>query len=123
MSTEQQIRLVITAFVKAGDHRDTNLLECVLHDDFRVVSNQFMGTPGVTIIDKKQYIANVKDGVFGGIPRKMKIEKIEELGTIANVLLRLESTENYFVSFNSLVLDRDDQWKLIHNLAFVEAKK
>ncbi len=73
--------------------------------------------------DKKQYLANVKDGIFGGLPRKMTLESIEDSETIAMVKLRLESSENYFVSYNSLVLDKDKEWKLINNLAVVEAKK
>lgn len=122
MTKREQIELVITAFVKAGDNSDVNLLEAVLHDDFRVISNEFMGIPGVTIIDKKKYISNIKDGIFGGLPRKMKIERIDDFGTIANVALWLESQENQFVSFNSLVLDVDNRWKLISNLAVVEAR-
>lgn len=122
MTNEQQIELVMTAFVKAGDNSDVNLLDVVLHDDFRVTSNQFMGSSGVTVIDKKQYIANIRKGVFGGIPRKMKIESITYCESIANVTLRLESAENHFVSYNSLFLDFDNRWKLIHNLAVVNAK-
>jgi hypothetical protein len=53
----------------------------------------------------------------------MTIESIEDSQTIAMVKLRLESSENYFVSYNSLVLDIDNEWKLINNLAVVEAKK
>lgn len=122
MTNKQQIELVMTAFVKAGDNSDINLLDVVLHEDFRVTSNRFMGTSGVTVIDKKQYIANVRKGVFGGIPRKMKIESISYCESIANVTLRLESAENHFVSYNSLFLDFDNRWKLIHNLAVVNAK-
>lgn len=122
MSHEEQIKLVMTAFVKAGDNSDVNLLKVVLHDDFRVTSNQFMGSSGITVIDKKQYIANIRKGIFGGIPRKMKIESINYCDKIANVTLHLESAENYFVSYNSLFLDFDNRWKLIHNLAVVNAK-
>ena len=50
------------------------------------------------------------------------IEKIDFFETIATVTLRLESAENSFVSYNSLVLDVDDRWKLIHNIAVVKAK-
>ncbi len=39
------------------------------------------------------------------------------------VKLRLESSENFFVSYNSLVIDIDNAWKLINNLAVVEAKQ
>jgi hypothetical protein len=118
-----KIKQAITDFVKGGDNSDTTLLDKVLHKDFRVISNNFMGTSGVTIIDKQKYLANIRDGIFGGLPRIMTIENIDENGTIASVKLRLESLENHFVSYNSLVLDIDNEWKIINNLAVVEAKK
>ncbi len=82
-----------------------------------------MGSAGVTIIDKQTYLSNIREGIFGGIPRKMSIESMDESETIAMVKLKLESSENHFVSYNSLVLDADNEWKLINNLAVVEAKK
>lgn len=123
MTKTEKITQVIMNFVRGGDNSDTELLDKVLHNDFRVTNNGFMGTAGVTIIDKQKYLANIKDGIFGGLPRKMTIESIDNSETIAMVKLRLESSENYFVSYNSLVLDIDNEWKLINNLAVVEQKK
>lgn len=119
---KDQIRQAITDFVKGGDNSDTALLDKVLHPDFRVSSNRFMGKPGVSIIDKATYLSNIKAGIFGGLPRKMIIESMDVNETIAMVKLRLESAENDFVSYNSLVQDTDGTWKLIHNLAIVESK-
>lgn len=118
-----KIKQAIINFVKGGDNSDVQLLDKVLHKDFRVTNNGFMGIPGVTIIGKDKYLQNIRDGIFGGLPRKMQIESIEESGTIAMVKLRLESSENYFVSYNSLVLDSDNEWRIVNNLAVVEAKK
>ncbi|NJO02609.1 MAG: nuclear transport factor 2 family protein [Bacteroidia bacterium] len=123
MTTKQKLEKAITDFAKGGDNRDTELLDNVLHNEFRVTNNGFMGIAGVTIIDKKAYLANIKDGIFGGLPRKVTIESVEDSETIAMVKLRLESSENYFVSYNSFVLDIDNKWKLINNLAIVESKK
>ena len=123
MQTTEKIIQAITNFVKGGDNSDTELLDKILHTEFRVTNNGFMGNAGVTIIDKKTYLENIKNGIFGGLPRKMTIESIEDSETIAMVKLRLESSENDFVSYNSLVLDTDNEWKLINNLAVVEAKK
>ena len=123
MTTTQKITQAITSFVKGGDTSDTDLLDKVLHKDFRVTNNGFMGTSGVTIITKQQYLANIKAGIFGGVPRQMVIESIDVSETIAMVKLRLESAENYFISYNSLVLDEDNEWKLINNLAVVQAKQ
>ncbi|WP_316793705.1 nuclear transport factor 2 family protein [Pedobacter frigoris] len=119
----EEITQAVTDFVKGGDNSDTLLLDQVLHKDFRVTNNGFMGTPGVTIIDKQQYLSNIKAGVFGGLPRQMKIEHIDSSGTVAMVKVRLESSENHFVAYNSLILDTDNRWKIINNLAVVEAKK
>ncbi len=33
-----------------------------------------MGTLGVTIIDKQNYLSNIKEGIFGGHPRIMTYE-------------------------------------------------
>lgn len=123
MTTTGKIEQAIINFVKGGDNSDTELLDSVLHKEFRVTNNGFMGTAGVTIIDKDKYLANIKAGIFGGLPRKMTIESIDENETIAMVKLRLESSENYFLSYNPLVFDIDNEWKLINNLAVVEVKK
>lgn len=122
MTKKEKIEQAIIDFVKGGDNSDTKLLDKVLHSEFRVTNNGFMGTSGVAIIDKQKYLSNISSGIFGGLPRKMKIENIDDCEKIANVKLRLESSENYFVSYNSLVLDVDNEWKLIDNLAVVEAK-
>ena len=118
----EKIKQAITDFVKGGDNSDTKLLDKVLHKDFRVTNNGFMGTSGVTIIDKEKYLVNIRNGIFGGLPRVMIIENIDVSETIATVKLRLESSENHFVSYNSLVLDTDDEWKIISNLAVVTKK-
>lgn len=123
MNDTEKIKQVIIDFVKGGDNSDVQLLDKVLHKDFRVTNNGFMGTSGVTIIDKKEYLDNIKSGVFGGLPRKMEIEQLDQSGKIASVKLRIESAENDFISYNSLVLDVDNHWKIINNLAVVKAKK
>lgn len=122
MTETGRIQQAIADFVKGGDNSDAELLVKVLHKDFRVASNGFMGTKGVTIIDKETYLSNIRKGVFGGLPRTLTIDSIDESGTIANVKIRLESSENNFISYNSLVLDSDNEWKIINNLAVVEAK-
>lgn len=123
MTTTEKIKQAITNFVRGGDNSDAVMLDKILHKDFKVANNGFMGTSGVTLIDKQKYLANIRDGIFGGIPRTIKIDLIDDSETIAMVKLRLESAENSFVSYNSLVLDTDNEWKLINNLAVVQAKK
>jgi hypothetical protein len=119
MTEEQRLENAMLDFIKGGDHRDVALLDHVLHNDFRVTNNGFMGKPGVTVIDKQQYLKNIETGVFGGLPRQVSIDSIDLAGTIGIVKVRLESSENSFVSYNSFVLDLDNKWRLINNLAVV----
>lgn len=119
MTQSQEIIQAITDFVKGGDERNIEKLDKVLHKDFRITNNGYMGTPGVTIIDKQKYLSLIQDKTFGGVPREMTILLIDETQTIAMVKLKLVSAENIFYSFNSLVLDSEKEWKLIHNLAIV----
>ncbi|WP_417236940.1 nuclear transport factor 2 family protein [Bizionia paragorgiae] len=123
MDEKERIKQVISDFVKGGDNSDVALLNKVLHKDFRVTNNGFMGTFGVKIIDKNEYLKNIESGVFGGLPRKMKIEELDLCGIIASVKLRIESSENDFISYNSIVLDTDNEWKILNNLAVVNPKK
>lgn len=122
MDQTEGIKQVITDFVKGGDTGNVTLLNSVLHNDFTVASNNFMGTEGITIINKKEYLSKIKSGEFGGIPRKFHIENIDQNESIASVKLRIESSEFDFMSYNSVVLDTDQNWKIIHNLAVVKAK-
>lgn len=119
---KEEVEQAITDFVRGGDNSDVTLLNKVLHKEFRVTNNGFMNTPGVTIINKETYLSYVKAGIFGGAPREMSMEIVDITDGIAMVKLRLESLDNHFVSYNSLVLDKDNKWKLINNLAVVEAK-
>ena len=71
MNENERIKQVIIDFVKGGDNSDLELLDKVLHKDFRVTNNGFMETLGVTIIDKKEYLNKIKSGVFGGLPNSL----------------------------------------------------
>lgn len=122
MEQTEKIKQAVTDFVKGGDTSNIELLDAVLHKEFRVTSNAFMGTQGITIIDKQTYLKNIKEGTFGGLSRSMNIELVDVSGSIAMVKLRLESPENYFVSYNALVADANGNWQLISNHAVVTAK-
>lgn len=89
MNEKERILQTITDFVKGGDHSDVALLNKVLHKDFRVANNGFMGIPGIRIIDKEEYLHNIKNGVFGGLPRTMAVEDLDHSGTIASVKLQM----------------------------------
>ena len=56
MSETKRIKQAIINFVKGGDTSDVSILDQVLHKDFRVTNNGYMGMKGVTVINKKDYL-------------------------------------------------------------------
>lgn len=122
MTATEEITQAITDFVKGGDNSDLMMINNVLHDRFRVTNNGYKGTLGVTVLDKQQYLSNVQTGLLGGVNRTMFIEHVDVTGKIAMVKLRIESANHHFISYNSMVLDTDNKWKIINNLAVVEPK-
>jgi hypothetical protein len=42
--------------INGGDNSDVELLDQVLHADFRVTNNGYMGAAGLTVFDKKAYL-------------------------------------------------------------------
>ena len=123
MTEEERVEKAMRDFIEGGDRRNVTLLHHVLHENFRVTNNGFMGKPGVAVINKEQYLKNIEAGIFGGLPRQVSIDSVDVDGTIGMVKVCLESSENSFVSYNSFVLDLDNEWRLINNLAVVVAKK
>ena len=51
----------------------------------------------------------------------MTTEIIDDSETIAIGKLRLENSEIYFVSYKSLILDMNNEWKLLNYLAVINA--
>ncbi|MDP3467624.1 MAG: nuclear transport factor 2 family protein [Daejeonella sp.] len=87
MPDHQKIIAAISSFINGRDTSDIKMLKDVLHKDFRVSSNNFMGSPGAMLISRVQYLPNIQKGVFGGVQRKMTIESIDQNNSIAMVKL------------------------------------
>lgn len=72
MTTREKIEEAVINFVKGGDNRDTVVLDNVLHKDFRVTNNGFMGTAGIAIIDKQNISAKYQRRHFWQAPQNNK---------------------------------------------------
>ena len=59
-SSEDSIAAIINAFSKARDQQNTEVLEDLLDDNFRIVMNQLFGSTEVSIMPKSDYLDKKK---------------------------------------------------------------
>lgn len=119
-SEKKKVEAKVEAFAEAASAANIEAMDAILHSDFRVILNQFMGSPDVTIMTKDAYLAGMKAGKIGGTPHEMKVGKVKILGhtAIAQATMTSEAmTMNIHFSF---VQNPDGDWKLIGDLPFVE---
>ena len=113
-----EITKVIEVFIKAGDARNRDELHTVLHDHFRVVANQLMGSSAVNVITKDQYLALIADGKLGGDTRTLSIQSLEIIGRNASARVKITGKQLTFESFYHLIQTDKGQWQLIQDLPF-----
>ncbi|RDY60877.1 nuclear transport factor 2 family protein [Flagellimonas nanhaiensis] len=112
---------VVTRFISGGDESNVQLLEDVLHPDFRNVQYGFFEEQGVFVIDKPKYLDLIQKGTFGGTPRAMEIEQVDVYTSIAFVKANLESETMVFHS-HILVICENNKWKVIENFPHIAYK-
>lgn len=118
----EQVKTAIEAFVKAGDDRDTAVLENLLHADFQNIQDGFFDEGGIFVFTKADYIELIRTKKFGGSPRRIDYQHIEQNGNIAAVQVKLESQ---YLTFHSLIVCVQDNghWKVINNIPTIEVNK
>lgn len=118
----EQIKKVIENFVKGGDNNDIDLLEKVLHTKFQNIQDRYFAEKGIYVFSKQEYIDLVRNKTFGGNPRTIHYENIEQMSNIAIVKVVLESA---YLIFNSTItcVYNDKVWQVINNTPNIEMKE
>lgn len=114
----QVAKKVIELFVKAGDTRNTDQLDVVLHNHFRVVVNQLMGSTETNVITKDQYLTLMRERKLGGDIRSLDIQSFVMIGKNASAKVKITGKATTFESFYHLIQNNEGQWQLIHDLPF-----
>lgn len=118
----KHIKQAIEAFVKGGDTNDLNLLETVVHPQYQNIQDGLFEEKGIYIFSKTDYLDLVAKKTFGGSPRTIRYESIEQSGNIAIAKVALES---HYLLFSSTIICvcEGDNWKVIGNIPVVEVKE
>lgn len=117
----KQIQQAIESFIKAGDNSDILLMEEILHKDYQNIQDGFFDQQGIFIISKEQYIDHIRTKTFGGKPRTIFFESVEQKGNIAIAQLTLETDVIRFKS-TIVCIQENEEWKVITNIPAVEKR-
>ena len=115
---QTEVREVIELFVKAGDARNTEHLDVILHDHFRVVANQLMGSAAINIITKAQYLTLIREGKLGGDIRILDIQSLDVIGNNASAKVKITGKTLTFESFYHLIQNNKGHWQLVQDLPY-----
>lgn len=114
-SEVNSIREVVESYAQAGDNQDTEALEAVLHEGFRVIWND-PGKNTVSLISKTDYVQLLGAKKIGGDKRKVIIESIDiSEGINASVRVVLDGEKGDFWNLLSLV-KHDGKWLIAQDL-------
>ncbi|WP_341836508.1 nuclear transport factor 2 family protein [Chitinophaga pollutisoli] len=117
----EQAEKAIEAFVKAGDNRDVAALENILHPCFQNIQDGFFDEKGIFVFSKSDYIDLIRTKRFGGSPRSLVINSMEQSGNMAIAQTTLESAYLIFHSLIICIRDTGD-WKIINNTPTIQVK-
>ena len=103
-------------FSKGADTRDVAILDHVLHDNFRAIVNQAMGSKEIQIIDKTTYLELLKKEAIGGDARTVTILSIDMEENNAIVKAKLVGKALTFTTFIQVVKNADGEWQVMSDL-------
>ncbi|PJZ51941.1 nuclear transport factor 2 family protein [Leptospira adleri] len=118
---ETSLKKLIHEFVKAGDERNTDKLENVLHKDFRLYA--FVGNASQPWeMNRESYLGALKEGKIGGNPRTLSLTSLKSEGNLAYATLVMKSSEMSFV-VNQQWIKTESGWRLLQDLANAQVLK
>src|SRR5690606_35835909 len=109
------LKQTIEAFVMGGDTNDLNLLDKAVHAEFQNIQDGFFEEKGIYIFSKSEYLELVAKKTFGGTPRSIHYDSLEQTGNIAIAKVILESAYLKFFSTIICVFEQNN-WRVISNI-------
>ncbi len=113
---EKEIKEVIEIFVKAGEQRNIEMYNDVLHQDFRVIANRYPTPDKLSIIDSASYKALIAKKVIGGAKYEVVYKSIDIAKHSATVRAELKTEKGGQLVTFLLVQNAEDKWQIITDM-------
>lgn len=110
----------VESFANSVDAGDADKLKELLHDDYRSIVNQALGSDKIDFLDKATYLDLLAKGIIGGDQRTIVIQSIDLEGNNAVVKARLEGKKLVFTTFIQVVKNSAGQWQIMSDMPTIE---
>jgi len=114
------IAKALTAYVSAADDQNTEILQEILHPEYRALANRIFESDKLQVLSKELYLSLINDGTIGGDKRKIEIIETEVIGHNAFVRATLTGHDHIFNTFILLAQSANGDWKIVSDMPQME---
>lgn len=114
-----QIKDKVVQFANAIELRDANQLEKLLHENFRVVANQYPTEDKLSILSKEVYLSLINSNKIGGTKYNVKFDYVSVENHSATVITKFQGDKsNMYLTL--LLIQSGGEWQIIEDMALIE---
>lgn len=114
-----KIKDKVVEFAKAIEQRDVTHLDKLLHENFRVVANQYPTEDKLSILSKEVYLSLMNAKKIGGNEYQVKFDYVAVENHSATVIAKFQGTQsNLYLTL--LLIQNGGEWQIIEDLAIME---
>jgi Putative lumazine-binding len=113
------VEQTITRFIHAGDTRDVDSLQEILHEGFRTVAPGQTASLEIRIIPKEKYLELLRDKKIGGDERTLHILSVDIENNRASAKAETTGKAVIFQSYYHLLKTSEGHWQLINDFTVV----
>ena len=116
----KSIAQVLTTYVSAADDQNTEVLQGILHPEYRALANRIFESDKLQVLSKALYLSLINDGTIGGDKRKVEINETEVIGHNAFVRATFTGHDHIFNTFILLAQNSNGDWKIVSDMPQME---
>jgi len=114
---QNEIKNVVLAFAKAGEERNVQAYDEILHSDFRVIANKYPTPDKTSIIPVEGYIGLLAKEVIGGTKFDVNFRHIDVMDHSAVVVAHFKAEKGSQLVTILLIKNAEDKWQMISDMA------
>ncbi len=116
-SMKNEIKDVVYAFAKAGEERNIQAYDDILHSDFRVIANKYPTPDKTSIIPAENYIGLLAKEVIGGTKFDVEFKHVEVMDHSAVVVAHFKAEKGSQLVTILLIKNAEDKWQMVTDMA------